>query len=76
MPGIVVPPNYTSPDVIDRRSGQSPTLGDKFRDLMIKVRDDYQSSIGSNPNAAYTPGLDTQQHPMVQMLVNALGRKQ
>lgn len=36
-----VPKNYTSPDVIDRRQGQKPTLTDKARDLTIKVRNDW-----------------------------------
>lgn len=53
-----IPQNYTSPDVIDRRNGQAPTMADRVRDLIIKVRDDYQSSIGKNPNVAPMPGLD------------------
>ena len=45
--GIVVPPGYVSPDVIDRRDGQTPTLSDRMRDLIIKVRDDYNESLGA-----------------------------
>lgn len=47
MKGIVVPPNYVSPDVIDRRDGQTPTIADRVRDLIIKVRDDYSESLGA-----------------------------
>lgn len=45
--GIDVPANYTSPDVIDRRNGQPQTIADKVRDLIIKVRDDYNESLGA-----------------------------
>ena len=53
--GIVVPPGYTSPDVIDRREGQKPTWADRARDLIIKVRDDYNESLGAPKN---DPPLD------------------
>lgn len=35
----VVPLDYTSPDVIDRRDGQQQTIPDKLRDATIQVRD-------------------------------------
>lgn len=41
---IKVPEGYKSKDVIDRRDGQKPTLGDKVRDLSIAVRNDYEDS--------------------------------
>ena len=49
-----VPAGYTSPDVIDRRQGQSPTLMDIVRDRVANVRQDYTSS-GELPGNPYGP---------------------
>jgi hypothetical protein len=43
-----VPSAPLSSDIIDRRDGQTPTLAEKVRDLMIKVHTDYQQSFGSD----------------------------
>lgn len=38
-----VPPNSAplSKDIIDRRNGQKPTLAEKARDVVVKVRNDW-----------------------------------
>jgi hypothetical protein len=43
-----VPAGYKSDDVIDRRNGEKPTVGDKVRDLGLKVVHDYNDNIGKN----------------------------
>lgn len=40
---IKVPNGYKSKDVIDRRNGEKPTLGDKARDTSIAVRNDWNA---------------------------------
>lgn len=34
-----IPLNYISPDFIDRRNGEQPTMADKLRDMSVKARD-------------------------------------
>lgn len=38
-----------SPDIEDRRQGQGPTLADRVRDLMSKVRQDWEDSQAKKP---------------------------
>jgi hypothetical protein len=62
--GIVFPPGYTSPDVIDHRNGQGPTLMERIRDLVNNVRNDYNDTLKGQPtmavgqNDAYAQGLN------------------
>jgi hypothetical protein len=60
---INVPQGYTSPDVIDRRQGQKPTLADKARDLVIKVRNDYNDSFPSKADPVAGPATPTGKIP-------------
>ena len=39
-----IPQGYKSNDVIDRRDGQKPSVGDKIRDLGLKVVHDYKEN--------------------------------
>jgi hypothetical protein len=73
-----IPANYTSPDVIDRRNGQVPTLADKVRDLMINVRNDYQSSFGTNPIDLTQSTVPQQEvaSPLTNMLRQVFLKKQ
>lgn len=50
-----IPQGYKSPDVIDRRNGQKPTIADKARDLTIKVRRDYNDSFPSRSDPIAGP---------------------
>jgi hypothetical protein len=68
--GANVPENYPlSPDVIDRRQGQTPSLGERVRDLALSVRHDYESSQNHNQGPSYDspigPSSMIQQPPTV-----------
>lgn len=66
MPTIAVPPGYTSPDVIDRRDGQGPTLMERIRQLLMNVRNDYNDTLPNQPvmklgpDDAYSQGMAQQ----------------
>lgn len=50
-----IPAGYKSPDVIDRRNGQKPTLSDKIRDLSVSVQRDYRDSGTPAPDSPFGP---------------------
>jgi hypothetical protein len=64
---VNVPANQPlSADIIDRRDGQTPTLAERVRDLMIKVHRDYQDSFNKtvpSSEAAIGDGITAPIHP-------------
>lgn len=66
---IAVPEGYTSADVIDRRNGQTPTIADRVRDLIIKVRNDYQDSFNKDTTA---PPLDDEAAARIHVKVTKM----
>jgi len=50
-----------SKDVIDRRNGEKPTLGDKVRDVAIKVRTDWNDMKQAEKNRQPGQGGDLKQ---------------